>query len=60
MLFEMYYYSSGTAGERCEVNVNDCVPGACSEFGLCVDHLSGFSCACIWPYSGNRWVINEL
>lgn len=34
------------AGQRCEVNINDCSPDSCSGNGLCIDGILGFSCLC--------------
>ncbi|CAL8071916.1 unnamed protein product [Calicophoron daubneyi] len=37
----------GFAGPRCESNVYDCSGHPCKPYGICVDHINGYSCECL-------------
>lgn len=45
---------SGTLGIICEINVDDCLPGACHNNGTCVDKVGGFECRCPPGFVGSR------
>ena len=44
----------GTLGILCEINVDDCVPGACHNNGTCIDRVGGFECHCPPGFVGPR------
>lgn len=44
----------GTLGLLCEINIDDCVPGACHNNGTCSDRVGGFECKCPAGFVGPR------
>lgn len=53
---------SGFHGERCEVNIDDCVRHRCQNNATCVDGVQTYSCKCTPGYMGKillnvqKWV----
>jgi Notch-like protein len=45
---------AGALGIICDINVDDCVPGACHNNGTCVDRVGGFECRCPPGFVGPR------
>lgn len=43
---------SGFAGQRCEVNINECGGNPCLNGGTCQDRINDFSCSCPAGYGG--------
>lgn len=41
-------------GIYCEINVQDCVPGACHNNGTCIDKVGGYDCLCPPGFVGSR------
>jgi len=35
-----------TAGERCEVDIDDCAGAECANNGTCVDGVAEYTCLC--------------
>jgi len=46
-------WKSGAAG-KCEINMQECASKPCMNGGACSDKVSGFSCACLTGFVGNR------
>nr|XP_049698738.1 protein crumbs [Helicoverpa armigera] len=44
---------SGTAGPRCETNIDECAPAPC-EAGKCVDLIGSYKCECFAGYEGEH------
>lgn len=38
----------------CEINIEDCVPGACHNNGTCIDKVGGYDCLCPAGFVGSR------
>ena len=43
---------AGFSGERCEVNIDDCVGHRCENGATCVDGVGDYECACRPEYTG--------
>ena len=43
---------AGFAGDRCEVDVDDCAVQPCAHGGACVDRVNAFTCQCTPGYQG--------
>ena len=41
------------AGQKCEVNINDCEESPCLNNGTCIDMVNNFSCNCLDGFEGN-------
>jgi len=44
----------GFTGNRCEINVDDCVSNPCKNGGLCLDRVNDFKCSCAPGWTGKR------
>lgn len=52
VLFYSCKCMSGFEGDRCEINVDDCIPHACLNNGTCQDEIDAYSCLCLPGYTG--------
>jgi len=43
---------AGFKGERCEININDCLDHGCLNEGVCVDGVQSYTCQCPLAYRG--------
>lgn len=39
-------------GYNCQVNINECASNPCLNQGTCFDDISGYTCHCALPYTG--------
>ena len=46
-------------GHRCEMNVDECSSGPCSNGGECVDLVDGFKCICPLGYTGAQCQVSK-
>ncbi|XP_070177359.1 protein crumbs-like isoform X2 [Littorina saxatilis] len=44
----------GIEGVNCEINIEDCVEGACKNNATCEDGINEFTCTCAPGYTGTR------
>jgi hypothetical protein len=42
----------GFAGDRCEINYDECLSNPCVNGGICIDDVNSFTCRCLLGYSG--------
>ncbi|XP_012660330.1 protein delta homolog 2 isoform X2 [Otolemur garnettii] len=49
---------AGFVGDRCEVNVDDCLMRPCANGATCLDGINRFSCLCPEGFSGRFCTIN--
>ena len=47
----LFYLFIGYTGDRCEININDCVVVTCVH-GTCIDLVDDFMCRCHGGYEG--------
>eukprot|EP00061_Rhincodon_typus_P014612 g41735.t1 len=43
---------AGFAGQRCEINVNDCARSPCANGATCIDQINNYTCTCAAGFSG--------
>lgn len=43
------------AGYNCQVNIDECASNPCLNQGTCFDDVSGYTCHCVLPYTGEFW-----
>ena len=43
------------AGYNCQVNIDECASNPCLNQGTCLDDVSGYTCHCVLPYTGESW-----
>lgn len=41
-----------SAGYNCQVNIDECASNPCLNQGTCFDDVSGYTCHCVLPYTG--------
>lgn len=39
-------------GFNCQVNIDECASNPCLNQGTCFDDISGYTCQCVLPYTG--------
>lgn len=49
-----FHLCLGASGFMCDINHDDCTPGACHNNGTCVDKVGGFECKCPPGFVGPR------
>ena len=42
------------AGTNCEINIDDCLSGACVNNATCVDGINRYTCVCLPGYTGTH------
>ncbi|EGD75586.1 NOTCH2 protein [Salpingoeca rosetta] len=50
----------GFAGDRCDININECANVTCFNGGTCADRINDFDCACINGFQGKLCEISPL
>lgn len=50
-----------STGYNCQVNINECASNPCLNQGTCFDDISGYTCHCVLPYTGEscRWRVQR-
>ncbi|XP_055955536.1 sushi, von Willebrand factor type A, EGF and pentraxin domain-containing protein 1 [Patella vulgata] len=49
---------SGFNGDRCEINIDDCLSSPCRNNATCIDGINDYSCTCSEGFEGNDCGIN--
>ena len=47
-----YSYNANCAGERCEVDVDECATAPCANNGTCIDGIAEYTCVCSPGFRG--------
>lgn len=48
----VHVFPFSPTGYNCQVNINECASNPCLNQGTCFDDISGYTCHCALPYTG--------